>query len=84
MAAKVGFIETTSAKLKSLPLVNGRFTFVTDTGALYRDTASARNLVSGDMVVFATDSVLNIVTTGARVAITVNSSGDSLSFNTVL
>lgn len=45
--ASVKFLETTSAKLASLPCVNGRFIFVTDKGLLYRDTDSAHILVSG-------------------------------------
>lgn len=46
----VKFLETTSAKLASLPYVNGRFIFVTDKGLLYRDTKSAHVLVSGSSV----------------------------------
>jgi len=47
MATKVQFAETTSAKLSSLPVVEGRFTFVTDTKLLYRDTATEHICVSG-------------------------------------
>lgn len=80
--AVVSFIETTSAKLKSLPLVNGRFTFVTDTGALYRDTSAERMLLSGsDIIMYVNEPTLNIITTGTRVNIFVGPDGDNLNFN---
>lgn len=44
--AKVDFLETTSAKLASLPKVNGRFVFTTDTKILYRETSTERCQVS--------------------------------------
>lgn len=47
MSAQVQFIETTSAKLGTLPIVEGRFTFTKDTKLLYRDTATERICVSG-------------------------------------
>lgn len=83
--AVVQYIETTSAKLKSLPLVDGRFTFVTDTGAFYRDTASERFLLSGgsDIMVFANESTLCIETSGNRVNIFVGPGGDNLNFNSL-
>jgi hypothetical protein len=80
--AVVKFVETTSAKLSSLPIVNGRFTFVTDTGALYRDTATSRVLLSGDMIIYADKNILNIVNANTRVGITVENSGHALTFNT--
>lgn len=83
--AAVNFIETTSAKLKSLPLVNGRFTFVTDTGALYRDKPTERVLLSGsDIIMYINESTLNIVSSGTRVNIFVDSNGSNLNFNSVI
>ncbi len=82
--AVVNFIETTSAKLESLPLVDGRFTFVTDTGALYRDTSTKRVLLSGsDIIMYVNEPMLNIVTSGTRVNIFVGPGGDNLNFNTL-
>lgn len=79
--ASVKFLETTSAKLASLPCVNGRFIFVTDKGLLYRDTNSAHILVSGPPILMqitdnendyyqtltmrTTDSYMNIAVNGA-------------------
>lgn len=79
--ASVKFLETTSAKLASLPCVNGRFIFVTDKGLLYRDTDSAHILVSGPPILMqitdnengyyqtltmrTTDSYMNIAVNGA-------------------
>lgn len=79
--ANVKFLETTSAKLASLPYVNGRFIFVTDKGLLYRDTSSAHILVSGPPILMqitdnennyyqtltmrTTDSYMNIAVNGA-------------------
>lgn len=82
--AVVKFIETTSAKLKSLPLVDGRFTFVTDTGAFYRDTSAERKLLSGsDIIMYVDKTTLNIVTSGNRVNIFVGPGGDNLNFNSL-
>lgn len=81
--AAVKFIETTSAKLKSLPLKDGRFTFVTDTGALYRDTSEERVLLSGDIIMYVNEPTLNIITSGARVNIFVGPGGDNLNFNSL-
>lgn len=47
MSVQVQFIQTTAAKLSSLPIVEGRFTFVTDAELLYRDTATKHVCVSG-------------------------------------
>ena len=79
--ASVKFLETTSAKLASLPCVNGRFIFVTDKGLLYRDTDSAHILVSGPPILMqitdhendyyqtltmrTTDSYMNVTVNGA-------------------
>lgn len=79
--ANVRFLETTSAKLASLPCVDGRFIFVTDRGLLYRDTDSAHVLVSGPPILMqitdnasdyyqtltirTTDSYINIAVNGA-------------------
>ena len=51
--SKVQFIETTSAKLDSLPITDGRFTFTTDTKRLYRDTGSTRTCVNDNTVPIA-------------------------------
>ena len=59
--AAVKFIETTSANLSNLPVVNGQIIFVTDTELMYRDTASKRTLVSGTEVAMSVSNhTLNI------------------------
>lgn len=61
--AAVKFIETTSANLSNLPVVNGQIIFVTDTELMYRDTASKRTLVSGsgtEVAMSVSNHTLNI------------------------
>lgn len=43
---KVRFIETSSSKLSSLPIVEGTLIFTTDTFQLYRDGADTRYLLT--------------------------------------
>lgn len=58
MEKLVQFLEVTSAQMASLPVVDGRFIFVTDKGLLYRDTNSAHVLVSGPPVLMQiTDNI---------------------------
>lgn len=85
--ANVRFLETTSAKLASLPCVDGRFIFVTDRGLLYRDTDSAHVLVSGPPILMQiTDNVsdyyqtLTIRTTDSYMNIAVNGAVLEFSF----
>lgn len=61
--AAVKFIETTSANLSNLPVVDGQIIFVTDTELMYRDTASKRTSVSGsktEVAMSVSNHTLNI------------------------
>jgi hypothetical protein len=74
MSAQVKFIETTSAKLGTLPIVEGRFTFTTDTKLLYRDTKTEHVCVSG-----STDSATAITEVDGTMYITNTSSSFKVS-----
>ena len=73
--SKVQFIETTSAKLDSLPITDGRFTFTTDTKRLYRDTGSTRICVNDNIVPIAfsaTASAFYITVNSGNVDVTIS------------
>lgn len=44
MAAKVSFVQTTSAKLNSVTKKEGQLVYVTDTGAQYFDVSSTNRI----------------------------------------
>lgn len=82
--ALVQFIDTTSAKLDSLSIVEGRFTFTTDTNLLYLDYGGIRVLISAPEY----KSSLLVTTNGKKISISGNdahsASGGVMVINTEL
>lgn len=76
----VQFLETTSAKLSALPLVNGRFIFCTDNGAFYRETSTQRFLLScrDTISLYMRASILNLKTLNMQSNIPMTVSNDRL------